>query len=141
MLETTNSFLKNNKKAKLHRNAAQNNWTNSIGVYNAYRTEALQHQSTNAPVGFVVSPSMVPQSSTVIVNLSDGQTQPVIISQPLQFVQVSQIPVQAIAAGCMNGTQNPVTPASAISTSQASIMVPLLQEKANENLIAGLSES
>lgn len=145
MLETSNSFLKNNKKAKLHKNAAQNNWTSSIGVYNAYRTEALQQQSATTSVGIVVSPSMVPQSSTVIVNLNDGQAQPVIISQPLQFVQVSQIPVQAITAGCLNnGTQNAtaVTQVSTNPSSQASIIVPLLHEKHNsDNILTALSES
>ena len=134
MLETTNSFLKNNKKSKPVKNAAQKDWTNSIGVYNAYRTEALQAHTSAVQnsVGFVVSPTMVPQSTAMLMNLNDGQSQSVILTQPLQFVQVSQVPMQAIPTGYIPVPQSINTQAPVMSTGQPVVM-PLLAGKSQEH--------
>lgn len=145
MLETTNSFLKNNKKSKQQRNAAQKDWTNTIGVYNAYRTEALQtHTSTSQhqQVGLVVSPTMVPQSTTMLVNLNDGQSQQVIITQPLQFVQVNQMPLQAMQSAYLPLQQTASTHAPVMSTAhQPAVMIPMLTDKSHELLATGINEN
>ena len=110
MLETTTAFLKNNKKAKLDPGVEDEEGDG--GVYGAsgggggdggggggggvtmQQTLAGGSPSMGGPpsMAIVVSPTMVaPQSSAVILNLGDGQTQQVVLTQPLQFVQVSQI--------------------------------------------------
>jgi len=129
MLESTSSFLKTNKKSKQQqKNAAQKDWTNTIGVYNAYRTEALQNtnQQSSALQGLVVSATMLPQTSTMFVSMPNGQSQ-VVVTQPLQLIQVpaQQVPLQATAyipiAQTHLSTQTPI-----MTSCPQSIMVPIL---------------
>ena len=92
MLET--SSLKSNKKSK-QKNAAQKDWTNSIGVYNAYRTEALRQHGgvTSQHIGFIT-----PQTAAMLVNITENPTaQQVVLPQTLQLV--TQIPMREISNG------------------------------------------
>lgn len=106
MLDSSNTLLKNNKKSKQQRNAAQKDWSNTMEVYNAaLRSTSTSHaqpqqsSSQQQPVGLMVSP-IVPTPGAVLLNIGDNTTtnQPVIITQPVQFVQVNHVPaMQAIA--------------------------------------------
>ncbi|XP_047130546.1 homeobox protein PKNOX2 isoform X2 [Hydra vulgaris] len=80
ILQPTSS-LKNNKKSK-QKNAAQKDWTNTIGVYNAYRTEALQQHGGITPqhIDFIT-----PQNATMLVNIAGNDDQ-VVLPQTLQLV-------------------------------------------------------
>lgn len=141
MLDSSSSVLKNNKRSKQPRNAAQKDWSNTVGVYNSiYRstvesssqpsvtshTLGGQHQLSTQHVGIVVS-SVVqqggavvqPTGTTMLLNFGEGShNQPVIITQPLQFVQVNQLPLQAVSASGFLpvhsiATQSPVVSSSA----------------------------
>ena len=148
MLETTTAFLKNNKKAKLDPGVEDEG---EGGVYGAsgggggdgggvtmQQTLSGGSPSIGGPpsMAIVVSPTMVaPQSSAVILNLGDGQTQQVVLTQPLQFVQVSQI--QTVAGTTSSaGTQRSqhgarrshgarVATTTVSTTQPSSIVVPL----------------
>lgn len=146
MLDSSSSVLKNNKRSKQPRNAAQKDWSNTIGVYNSiYRatTESSQSiipsvssqtQLSAQPVGIVVNPvvqqggTAVPAATTMLLNIGGegSHSQPIIITQPLQFVQVNQLPLQAVAASGFLpvnsiATQSPVTSSSAEQTLPVSI--------------------
>jgi hypothetical protein len=114
MLESSNTVLKNNKKSKQPRNAAQKDWSNTLGGYNAAckSSESPHHaiqptvntnQQQQQQLRLMVNPAVVPTPGSVLLNIGGRSTQavvtqPMIMSQPLQFVQVSQIPgMQAIA--------------------------------------------
>ena len=131
MLESNSSFLKTNKKTKPQRSAAHKDWTNTIGVYNAYRTEALQNTATQtSSMGLLITPSMVANNNTMLVDL-DGHAQTVMVTQPLQFVQVTQVPIQAMSTATYIplADSHGSVPTSVMTTCQQQIVVPLVQDK------------
>ena len=78
MLDSSNTLLKNNKKSKQPRNAAQKDWSNTMEVYNATLRSSVgsqqpQTQSQQQSVGLVVSP-IVPSPATVLFNLGGENT-------------------------------------------------------------------
>lgn len=112
MLDSSNTVLKNNKKSKQPRNAAQKDWSNTIEGYNAacksaenlHAIQPTVNPNQQQQMRLLVNPAGVPTPGSVLLNIAGGgttqtvATQPMIISQPLQFVQVNQIPgMQAIA--------------------------------------------
>ena len=105
MLDSSSTVLKNNKKSKQPRNAAQKDWVNTIEGYNAAcrvgdATSALNSIGTNQqqlqqPVRLMMG-SAVQGPPTMLLNLGgDTATHPMLLNQPVQFLQVNQAIAQA----------------------------------------------
>ena len=103
MLESTNSYVKT-KKSKPQKCPAQKDWTNSVGAYTSHQHEQSRTSTLSqsiAPLGFVVTPSMVQHgSTTMLVNLPSSSeasaAQPLMITQPVHLIQVSQVPSSSV---------------------------------------------
>lgn len=111
MLDSSSTVLKNNKKTKQPRNAAQKEWVNTIEGYNAAcragdaattlnSISASHHQhQQQQPVRLIMGGSAV-APSTMLLNLATGgdtatSSQPMLLNQPVQFLQVNQAIAQA----------------------------------------------
>lgn len=110
MLDSSSTVLKNNKKSKQPRNAAQKEWVNTIEGYNAAcragdaattlnSISANHHHHQQQPVRLIMGGSAV-APSTMLLNLAAGgdattSSQPMLLNQPVQFLQVNQAIAQA----------------------------------------------
>ena len=110
MLDSSSTVLKNNKKSKQPRNAAQKEWVNTIEGYNAAcragdaattlnSISANHQQQQQQPVRLIMGGSAV-GPPTMLLNLATGgdtatSSQPMLLNQPVQFLQVNQAIGQA----------------------------------------------
>eukprot|EP00111_Clytia_hemisphaerica_P017870 TCONS_00052864-protein len=104
MLDSSSTVLKNNKKPKQPRNAAQKGWASTMEELSTTNRPGPLSPPAQQPVRYMMSPVTSSAPGPVLLNLGaqstnqPSTTQSMLMS-PVQFVQVNQIPsMQSIQA-------------------------------------------